>query len=302
MCYNIEENDDGKDCAKMIYGAIEAGGTKFVCAVSDEQGELKEKVSIPTTTPEETLNQVFSFFDSYDLDAIGIGSFGPIDVNTSSATYGYVTSTPKTAWKNYDFLGAIKNRYAIPVGWTTDVNAAALGELKRGAALGLSSCVYLTVGTGIGGGAVINGKLLEGYGHPEMGHMMVRLHPDETFGGFCPYHGDCLEGIAAGPAIEQRYGKKGHELADESAVWEMEAYYLAQALMNYTLVLSPERIVLGGGVMKQTQLFQLVRQEFEKLMNGYVQLPPLEEYIVPPALGDNAGITGCLLLAAEQIA
>ncbi|MEG0312903.1 MAG: ROK family protein [Carnobacterium sp.] len=285
----------------MMYGAIEAGGTKFVCAISDENFEIKERVSIPTTTPEETLSNVFEFFDQFKLDSIGIGSFGPIDVNKKSATYGYVTTTPKVAWTNFDFLGAVKKRYEIPVGWTTDVNAAALGELKKGAAIGLDSCVYLTVGTGIGGGAVINGKLLSGYGHPEMGHMLVRLHPDESYGGFCPYHGNCLEGIAAGPAIEGRYGVKGHELADKIEVWQMEAYYLAQALMNYTLILSPERIVLGGGVMKQNQLYTLVREEFKKLMAGYVAVPPLEEYIVAPGLGDNAGVTGCLLLAADEL-
>ncbi|WP_317912471.1 ROK family protein [Carnobacterium maltaromaticum] len=285
----------------MMYGAIEAGGTKFVCAISDENFEIKERVSIPTTTPEETLSNVFEFFDQFKLDSIGIGSFGPIDVNKKSATYGYVTTTPKVAWTNFDFLGAVKKRYEIPVGWTTDVNAAALGELKKGAAIGLDSCVYLTVGTGIGGGAVVNGKLLSGYGHPEMGHMLVRLHPDESYGGFCPYHGNCLEGIAAGPAIEGRYGVKGHELADKIEVWQMEAYYLAQALMNYTLILSPERIVLGGGVMKQNQLYTLVREEFKKLMAGYVAVPPLEEYIVAPGLGDNAGVTGCLLLAADEL-
>ncbi|WP_157455032.1 ROK family protein [Carnobacterium maltaromaticum] len=285
----------------MMYGAIEAGGTKFVCAISDENFEIKERVSIPTTTPEETLSHVFEFFDQFKLDSIGIGSFGPIDVNKKSATYGYVTTTPKVAWTNFDFLGAVKKRYEIPVGWTTDVNAAALGELKKGAAIGLDSCVYLTVGTGIGGGAVVNGKLLAGYGHPEMGHMLVRLHPDESYGGFCPYHGNCLEGIAAGPAIEGRYGVKGHELADKIEVWQMEAYYLAQALMNYTLILSPERIVLGGGVMKQNQLYTLVREEFKKLMAGYVSVPPLEEYIVAPGLGDNAGVTGCLLLAADEL-
>ncbi|MCI1819249.1 MAG: ROK family protein [Carnobacterium maltaromaticum] len=284
-----------------MYGAIEAGGTKFVCAISDENFEIKERVSIPTTTPEETLSHVFEFFDQFKLDSIGIGSFGPIDVNKKSATYGYVTTTPKVAWTNFDFLGAVKKRYEIPVGWTTDVNAAALGELKKGAAIGLDSCVYLTVGTGIGGGAVVNGKLLAGYGHPEMGHMLVRLHPDESYGGFCPYHGNCLEGIAAGPAIEGRYGVKGHELADKIEVWQMEAYYLAQALMNYTLILSPERIVLGGGVMKQNQLYTLVREEFKKLMAGYVAVPPLEEYIVAPGLGDNAGVTGCLLLAADEL-
>ncbi|MER2042135.1 ROK family protein [Desemzia incerta] len=284
---------------KNMFGAIEAGGTKFVCAVSDENFTIKERVSIPTTTPEETMTEVFSFFDQYELTAIGIGSFGPIDVNKESDTYGFITSTPKTAWKFYDFLGSVKNRYSVPIGWTTDVNAAALGEIKLGAAKGLKSCVYLTVGTGIGGGAVINGELLEGYGHPEMGHIPVRLHPNETYKGTCPYHGDCLEGIAAGPAIEGRFGKKGHLLADQEEVWEMEAYYLAQALMNYTLILSPERIVLGGGVMKQKQLYPLVRQKFAELMNDYVQVPDLEQYIVAPGLEDNAGILGSLLLAAD---
>lgn len=282
-----------------MFGAIEAGGTKFVCAVSDENFTIKERVSIPTTTPEETMTEVFAFFDQYELTAIGIGSFGPIDVNKESDTYGYITSTPKTAWKFYDFLGSVKNRYSVPIGWTTDVNAAALGEIKLGAAKGLKSCVYLTVGTGIGGGAVINGELLEGYGHPEMGHIPVRLHPNETYKGTCPYHGDCLEGIAAGPAIEGRFGKKGHLLTDQEEVWEMEAYYLAQALMNYTLILSPERIVLGGGVMKQKQLYPLVRQKFAELINGYVRVPDLEQYIVAPGLEDNAGILGSLLLAAD---
>ncbi|MDN6626076.1 MAG: ROK family protein [Pisciglobus halotolerans] len=286
-----------------MFGAIEAGGTKFVCAIGDKTGSVKERVSIPTTTPEETMKTVFSFFNTYDseLEAIGIGSFGPIDVNRSSDTYGYITSTPKTPWKFYNFLGAVKNQYGIPVGFTTDVNAAALGELKKGAAQDVDSCVYLTVGTGIGGGAVSNGKLLEGFGHPEMGHINVQQHSKETFAGFCPYHGNCLEGIAAGPAIEQRFGKKAYLLADQKEVWEMEAYYLAQALMNYTLILSPERIILGGGVMKQLQLYPLIREELIRLINGYVALPPMEEYIVPPSLGDNAGITGCLLLAADQM-
>lgn len=285
----------------IMYGAIEAGGTKFVCAVSDENFEIIERVNFPTTTPEETLQYVFDFFDNYPLSAVGIGSFGPIDVNKNSATYGYITMTPKIAWKQFDFLGALKKRYAVPIGWTTDVNAAALGELKKGAAMGLSSCVYLTVGTGIGGGGVVNGDLLEGYSHPEMGHILVRLHPDETYSGSCPYHGNCLEGIASGPAIEKRYGKSGYELSDQPTVWQMEAYYLAQALMSYTLSLSPERIIIGGGVMKQQQLYPLVRQELKKLLNDYVQLPSLEEYIVAPGLGDNSGITGALLLAEEQL-
>lgn len=284
----------------MMYGAIEAGGTKFVCAVSDKQLEIKERVSIPTTTPEETLKQVFDFFDQYTLTSIGIGSFGPIDVNEKSATYGYVTSTPKMAWKNFDFLGSVKQRYGIPVAWTTDVNAAAYGELKKGSAQGMESCLYLTVGTGIGGGAVVDGKVLSGFGHPEMGHLLVRMHPDDDFEGVCPYHGNCLEGVAAGPAIEKRYGKKGHELAEDKKVWEIEAFYLAQALVNYTLILSPEKIVLGGGVMKQTQLLSMIKEQFTQLMAGYVATPSLDEYIVTPELEDNAGITGCLLMAIEE--
>lgn len=284
----------------MMYGAIEAGGTKFVCAVSDEQLEIKERVSIPTTTPEETLKQVFGFFDQYTLTSIGIGSFGPIDVNEKSATYGYVTTTPKTAWKNYDFLGSVKKRYGIPVAWTTDVNAAAYGELKKGSAQGTNSCLYLTIGTGIGGGAVVDGKVLSGFGHPEMGHLLVSMHPEDDFEGVCPYHGNCLEGVAAGPGIEKRYGKKGMDLADDKKVWEIEAYYLAQALVNYTLILSPEKIILGGGVMKQTQLLDLIKKEFANLMADYVNTPALDEYIVTPELEDNAGITGCLLMAMEE--
>lgn len=283
----------------MKYGAIEAGGTKFVCAVSNEKLEILERISLPTTTPDETMKNVFEFFDKYDLDVIGVGSFGPIDVNKKSKTYGYITTTPKLAWANYNFVGALKDRYNIPIGWTTDVNAAALGELKKGAAVGLQSCIYLTVGTGIGGGAMINGQFLEGYGHPEMGHILIRMHPNDQFKGICPYHKNCLEGVASGPAIEDRWGKKAYELVDNEEVWKIEAFYLAQALMTYTLTINPERIVLGGGVMKQRQLFHYIRKELEKLMNNYVTMPDLDEYIVSPGLGDNSGIIGCLLLAQE---
>lgn len=284
-----------------MLGAIEAGGTKFVLAVSDDEFNIIERQSIPTTTPEETFEKVFKFFDQYDVSAIGIGSFGPIDVNLESETYGYITSTPKTAWEHTDFIGVLKERYAVPMGWTTDVNAAALGELTYGAAKGKQSCLYLTVGTGVGGGAVIKGEPVEGFGHPEMGHILVRKHPEDQFEGHCPYHGDCLEGLAAGPAIEKRYGKKAQELADTEQVWEIEAYYLAQALMSYTLTLSPEKIILGGGVMKQAQLFPLIRKEFITLMNDYVQTPDMEEYIVSPQLKDDAGITGCLILAQRAL-
>ena len=282
----------------MYYGAIEAGGTKFVCAVSNENFEIIKRVSIPTQTPEETFKAVFEFFDQYELLAMGIGSFGPIDVNKNSATYGYVTTTPKPGWGNYDFVGTIKARYkGIPIGFTTDVNAAAFGELEKGAAKGLESCVYLTVGTGIGGGAIVKGQLLEGFSHPEIGHILLTRDQGDQYEGFCPYHKDCLEGLAAGPAIENRWGKKAYELAPDHEAWQMQANYLAQALMNYVLVLSPERIILGGGVMKQTHLFPMVQDALKKLMNGYVVMPELSTFIVPPQLGDDAGITGCLMLA-----
>lgn len=284
-----------------MLGAIEAGGTKFVLAVSDDEFNIIERQSIPTTTPEETFEKVFEFFDQYDVSAIGIGSFGPIDVNIKSETYGYITTTPKTAWEHTDFIGVMKERYSVPMGWTTDVNAAALGELTYGAAKGKESCLYLTVGTGVGGGAVIKGEPLEGFGHPEMGHILVRKHPEDHFEGLCPYHCDCLEGLAAGPALEKRYGKKAQELTNNDQVWEIEAHYLAQALMSYTLTLSPEKIILGGGVMKQAQLFPLIRDKFIRLMNDYVQTPDMEEFIVSPQLKDDAGITGCLILAQRAL-
>ncbi|MCM3763839.1 ROK family protein [Neobacillus niacini] len=283
----------------MYFGAIEAGGTKFVCAVSNEQLEIISRVSIPTTSPAATLEGVFEFFDSYELSSIGIGSFGPIDINKQSKTYGYITSTPKPGWDYFNFVGAIKSRYHVPVAFTTDVNAAAYGEFKQGSAVGSSSCLYLTIGTGIGGGAVVNGEILEGFSHPEMGHLLVRKHPEDQYEGHCPYHKDCFEGLAAGPALEGRYGINGRELASNEKVWEMEASYIAQALVNYTLILRPEKIILGGGVMKQTQLFPLIRAAFAALLNNYVETPELNDYIVSPGFGDNAGIMGSLLLARE---
>ncbi|EOL50399.1 ROK family protein [Enterococcus caccae] len=284
------------------YGSIEAGGTKFVCAVADEELKIIERISLPTTLPEATLAQVFTFFDAYELKALGVGSFGPIDVNRKSSTYGYITSTPKPGWKNVNLLGALKERYDIPIAWTTDVNAAAYGEMHLGAGKDTQSCIYLTVGTGVGGGAVVNGTVLQGFSHPEMGHISVQRHPEDTLESTCPYHDHCLEGLAAGPALEKRTGLKGQLLEPDHDVWAVEAFYLAQALMNYTLVLSPGKIILGGGVMKQTHLLPKIRESLEQQLGNYVALPALEEYIVGCDLGDNSGTFGCLLLAQEQYA
>lgn len=284
-----------------MYGAIEAGGTKFVCAVGNDRGDIIDEAQFPTTVPDETMKEVFFFFQKHHVKAIGIGSFGPIEVNKDHADYGSITSTPKLAWANYPIVDVMKEMFDVPIGFNTDVNAAALGESFAGAAKGLDSCLYITVGTGIGAGAVVNGALLQGWSHPEMGHILVRRHPEDPYEGTCPYHKDCLEGLAAGPAIERRWGKKGIELADKQEVWEMEAFYLAQAIMQYMLILSPKRIVMGGGVMKQKQLFPLVRKQVASLLNGYISLPELEAYIVPPGLGDRAGITGALMLAKNEV-
>lgn len=288
----------------MLYGAVEAGGTKFVCAVGDEKGNITDLIQLKTETPDVTMPAVVDFFRKYDLKAIGVGSFGPVDIDPTSATYGYITATPKTAWKNYPILKTLQDGLRVPVAFDTDVNAAAYGEWKRGAAKGLDGCLYITVGTGIGAGAIVGGRVLQGFSHPEMGHIFVRRHPDDRYEGKCPYHKDCLEGLAAGPALEERWGKKGAELADRPEVWEMEASYLAEALVQYILILAPKKIIMGGGVMKQAQLFPLIRQKVRRLLNGYMPFPYVEDeiddYIVSPALGDRAGITGALMMAIDR--
>lgn len=288
----------------MILGALEAGGTKMVCAIGNEQGEIMERISIPTVSPEETMPQMIAFFREHHIEALGVGCFGPINPVKGTATYGYITSTPKLAWQDYNIVGAFEEALACPVGFDTDVNAAMLGEATFGIAKGLDSCIYVTIGTGVGVGVYINGGLLHGMMHPEAGHILLQRHPSDSYAGKCPFHGNCLEGLAAGPAIEERWGAKGIELKDRREVWELEAYYIAQACVNFTLVYSPRRIILGGGVMHQEQLFPLVRQQYQELMAGYVVTPELENlnrYIVSCSLGDNQGVMGCLELALEAV-
>lgn len=283
----------------MLYGSIEAGGTKFVCAIGNESLEIVERVSFPTTVPSETMAQVINFFKHYqaELVAIGIGSFGPIDIHEDSETYGFITSTPKLAWQNFDFVGTMKATFDLPIAWTTDVNAAAYGEYVFGKGKGLSSVVYYTIGTGVGGGALQEGRFIEGFSHPEMGHMLVVPHPEDSFKGTCPFHGNCLEGMAAGPAIEKRNGRKGQEIPADDPFWEIEASYIAQCAYNTTLMLSPDVIIFGGGVMKQRHMVEKVHQAFTNLLNGYVKTTDLDKYLVTPALEDNAGTLGCFALA-----
>ena len=288
----------------MRLGALEAGGTKMVCAVGNESGEILDRISLPTETPDITMPKMIGYFEKNEIEALGIGCFGPVDLNRNSETYGYITTTPKLAWANYDIVGTFEKALHIPVGFDTDVNGAALGEATWGCTQGLENSMYITIGTGVGAGIISNGKLLHGMLHPEAGHILLSRHPQDTYEGKCPYHKTCLEGMAAGPAIEGRWGKKGAQLADRKEVWELEAYYIGQALVNYILILSPERIVLGGGVTHQEHLMPLIREEVRRQMAGYIQtgqMEDLEHYIVLPSLNDNQGIMGALKLAVNEL-
>jgi fructokinase len=287
-----------------VYGCIEAGGTKFVCGVGTGPDDLAT-VSLPTVSPEATVASVARYFQGAGarLKAVGIGSFGPVDLDPHSPTFGYITSTPKQGWRQFDLAGAVGRALGAPVAIDTDVNAAAVGEARWGAARGLSDFLYLTVGTGIGGGAMANGAVVHGLTHPEMGH--IRIPHDlaaDPYPGGCPYHGDCLEGLASGPAIEARWGKPAQELPAGHPAWALEARYIGLGLANWVCTLSPRRIVIGGGVFQQEQLFPLVRAELGRILNGYVQaralLEDVDSFVVPPGLGNRAGVLGALALAA----
>ncbi len=287
----------------MKIGCIEAGGTKFVCGICETNGKILERVQFDTRFPKETMDDVISFFENKNISAIGLGCFGPIDLNLYSDTYGFITTTPKTVWQNFDIVGTLKSHFNLPIGFDTDVNGAALGETYFGGATGLKNVLYMTIGTGIGAGALVEGNLVHGMLHPEMGHISVNKHLDDHFEGVCPFHKDCLEGLASGTALEKRYHKKGQDLTDKS-IWQLEAYYIAQALVNYILILSPEKIILGGGVSKNQQLLDEVRINVKKLLNGYIQTNIIENinsYIINPLLGDNAGLMGALALGLKAL-
>jgi fructokinase len=270
----------------VIYGGIEAGGTKFVCAVANDQGKILQRTQFATEAPTPTLARAVDFFRQFpDLTAIGIASFGPINLSA-----GRITSTPKPGWRNFAIVEAVRSELAVPVAFDTDVNAAALGEGKWGAARGLGTFLYLTVGTGIGGGAVVGGRLIHGLHHPEMGH--IRIPHDGAFPGVCPYHGDCLEGLACGRAMEKRCGCRAEDLPPDHPVWKEEATLLSRALVNWICTLSPQLIIMGGGVMKQKALFPSIREQVSTLLNDYIPIPE----IVPPQLGDDAGVLGAVAL------
>ncbi len=290
-----------------MFGAIEAGGTKFVLGIGSNPGNLTT-IQIPTTTPGSTIAEAVAFFrnSSEEIEAVGIGSFGPVDLRPGSPTYGFITSTPKEGWNNCDLAGSIAKALGVPVGFDTDVNAAALGEARWGAGMGLTDCLYITVGTGIGGGAIVNGLILHGLVHPEMGHIRIpHDRSSDPFPGICPFHGDCLEGLASGPAMLARWGISAQQLQENHEGWRLEAHYLALGLVTWVCILSPQRIILGGGVMQRPHLFPLIQNEFSALINRYIKAHELNEglcdYIVSPGLGNRSGVLGALALAERAL-
>ncbi len=289
----------------MLLGSVEAGGTKFVCAVGNEDYQIQDKVQFPTTTPEETLQKTVDYFKKFpELKAISIASFGPIEIRKNAPKYGFITDTPKPHWSNVDFLGRLKQDFDLPIVWTTDVNGSAYGEYVMSVLFNerINSLTYYTIGTGVGAGTVIDGNFVGELGHPEMGHVRLKRHPDDlNFDGICPYHGDCLEGLVAGPTFEARTGKKGATVPLSDHVWDIMAYYIAQAALQTTLAIRPAKIVFGGGVMSEPFLDK-VRAQFRDLMNGYLDVGDLKTYLTMPLVENNGSATvGNFALAFNEL-
>ena len=285
-----------------LFGAIEAGGTKMNCAILDINGKIIKETSISTGTPEETTKKIIEFFSQFKLSSLGIGTFGPIDLNQKSEKYGSILNSPKLAWKGFNYFTAFKS-LNVPIGIDTDVNASCMGETTFGASKGLSNVIYITIGTGIGIGIYCEGNLLHGMMHPEGGHIILKKRDDDKGECVCPYHDSCFEGLASGPSILKRYGKPANELKDEEKVWDLEADYIAQALVNYIMILQPQKIIIGGGVMHQEQLFPLIRKKVLEKINKYVDTKELEDidnYIVSNSLKDKGGILGSFKIGLDK--
>ena len=278
----------------QIYGGIEAGGTKFVCAIGKRTGEILSQTEIPTTSPSETFAKVADYFKKDSrVVAVGVGAFGPIDLDSGSSTYGRITNTPKEGWKNVDMKSLLEQALNLPIEIETDVGCAGLGEYFYGAAKGINNILYLTAGTGIGGASLLNGVVQHGMSHPEMGHIMIPHDLEkDPFPGTCPFHGDCFEGLASGPAMEKRAGQKAQHVID-SYRWDLEAQYLASGIVNLVLTLSPKIIVLGGGIFKHGGLVNEVRDIAGSMINDYTVLP------IFTASSENNAVRGAIRLASQ---
>ena len=281
----------------------------FSQLLGDMKGNAIERHRTYTTTPEQTMVAVLeilkSFQSKYDIKALGLGCFGPIDVDLNSPTYGYITNTPKVAWQNFDIVSSIRLVCNGPLNFDTDVNAAALCEQLWGAGHGFENLLYLTIGTGIGGGAICNNRIVQGATHTELGHIGIAQNPDDTFKGSCPFHSNCLEGLASGTAVNKRWEvSSASKLADDHIAWQFEAEYLAKAITSFVFTLSPEKVILGGGIMHKTVLFDMIRFNLKKYINNYFDYPALQDmssFVVPASFGDNTGVKGSLALALQAL-
>jgi fructokinase len=292
-----------------LFGAVEAGGSKFVCAIGGDDGEILAQERFLTADPISTLAAMHSYLRQRaalpgTLAAIGVASFGPVELDSTSPRYGFIGRTPKAGWSGTDIAGGLAREFRCPVGLDTDVNAAALAEHRWGAGRNIKNLVYLTVGTGIGGGVLVDGVPIHGLMHPEIGHVYPRRHPlDLGFAGVCPFHGDCMEGVASGPAVVARTGVLLHQLDDAHPQWQIEADYLGQLCAQLVVTVSPQRIIMGGGVMSDGRLFPLLRPRMRHWLCGYIDrcevLNEMDRYVVAPQLGENAGILGALALAID---
>lgn len=295
-----------------LYGGIEGGGTKFVCMVAVDPQNIIDEVRFPTTNPAETIEQAVAFFEPYSqapgLAAIGMASFGPVNLDPLSSTYGFITTTPKPGWAFTDMISRLRQSFGVPVAFELDVSGAAFGEYYWNPENHfLDPFVYFTIGTGIGAGVIVNGKIVHGLVHPEAGHMRIPHDKNhDPYTGHCPYHGDCFEGLACGPAIQQRWGQRADKLPPDHPAWELEADYIALALNNVICNLSPKRIVLGGGVMEHPGLIHQVQQKVQRILNNYIHSPiitdHIEQYIVLPSLGNRSGVLGAIALARQEVA
>ena len=294
-----------QDDGRIIIGGVEAGGTKFNCVLAESPECILERATFATTTPQQTLEAVIAFFRAGEqrhgrLQALGIASFGPVELDPATPAFGHITQTPKPHWSHVPILPRLREALAVPVAFETDVNGAALGEQLGGAAAGLTDFAYVTVGTGIGAGLVSAGRLVHGVSHPEIGHMLLPRHPEDTYSGYCGFHGHCLEGLASGPALQERWDLNAHSLPEDHPAWRIQAYYLAAMCHNLTCLTAPQRIILGGGVMQRSHLYDLTRQQFLQMAGGYfpwISHATVSRYIVAPGHGDRAGEIGALILA-----
>ena len=288
----------------MLFGGLETGGTKMVCAIADENLNIIERAQFDTLAPSETMPKMINFFSQYDIKALGISCFGPIDLNKKHKTYGYILKTTKLLWAMYDIVGEFSKALNVPIGFDTDVNGACLAEAKVGAGTGLDNVAYYTIGTGIGVGLWLNGTLQHGLLHPEGGHIFIKRHPKDNYVGKCVFHHDCLEGLASGPAIQERFSVEAKELTGNKDYLDIESYYIAQGVCNSIYSYSPEIVILGGGVMHSPGLIEEVRSKTVEMLNGYIQadeiIKDIDNYIVLPKLADNAGALGSILLAIQE--